>query len=47
MQSKKKLIIMIVLKNVKYKILNYKILLIRNKNKKQDNCDENCNKIDL
>jgi len=36
-----------VLKNVKYKTLNHEILLTRNKNKEQDDCDEAYNKIDL
>jgi len=36
-----------VLKNIKYKILNYKILLTRNKNKEQDNYNKIYNKIDL
>jgi len=35
------------LKNVKYRTLNYKILLTRNKNKEQDNCDKIYNKINL
>jgi len=47
MQSRKKLIITIVLKNVKYKTLNYKILLTKNKNKEQDNCDKVYNKTNL
>jgi len=47
MQSRKKLIITIVLKNVKYETLNYKILLIKNKNKEQDNCDKVYNKTNL
>ena len=47
MQNRRELIITIVLKNVRYKILNYKILLIRNKNKEQNDCDKVYNKIDL
>jgi len=47
MQSRKELIVIIVLKNVKYRTLNYEILLTRNKNKEQDNCDEVCNKTNL
>jgi len=47
MQSRRELIIAIVLKNIKYKILDYEILSTRNKSKEQDNCDKVYNKIDL
>jgi len=47
MQSRRELVITIVLKNVRYKILNHEILSTRNKNKEQDNYDKACNKINL
>jgi len=47
MQSRRELIIAIVLKNVRYKTLNYEILLTKHKNKEQDNYNKVCSKIDL